>query len=196
LGRDDVDDLLSILKTDGVELHALEVSRCGLSDLVMRDILEALLHRERMLQSLSISRNPARIHASFVQHIVHNIADLRKLDVSHSIMAGIDGPLLSFDDLMRFQNLEELDLSGYKVRLYATAVEFVRLTGCLAQRRNTRGFGRIPEPQCNTSTSKSGRWVSGNALTWKPPTTPRPQQLRRHGMASRPALQLDAPHGR
>lgn len=101
--------------TQAVEVQALDISDCGLSDLALRDIFEVLHHQGRSLQWLDVSGNRGRVHASVIASLSQVIRDLRKLDVSGIIMGDIPGPVFSVDTLFRFQSLEELDLSKYKV---------------------------------------------------------------------------------
>lgn len=98
-----------------VEVQALDISNCGLSDLALRDIFEVLHHQGRSLQSLDVSGNRGRVHASVIAGLSQVILDLRKLDVSGIIMGDIPGPAFPIDTLSRFRSLEELDLSKFKV---------------------------------------------------------------------------------
>lgn len=113
----DVQSLVESLMTQQVEVQALDISNCGLSDLALRDIFEVLVHQSHSLQTLNVSRNRGRIHASMVANLCQTIVDLRQLNVAGVIMGDIPGPLFSFDTLSRFEYLEELDLSQYKVRV-------------------------------------------------------------------------------
>ncbi|KAF3770554.1 RNI-like protein, partial [Cryphonectria parasitica EP155] len=105
----DIDGLA--LMTQNVTIQALDISNCGLSDLALRDIFEVLYHQGHSLQSLDISGNRGRIHASFIANFSQSIQDLRKLNVSGVVMGDIPGPIFSFETLSRFEHLEELDLS-------------------------------------------------------------------------------------
>lgn len=98
-----------------VEIQALDLSKCGLSDLALRDIFEALFHQGRSIQSLDVSGNCGHVRASVISHLSYTLMDLRKLNVSGVLMGDISGPLFSFETLSRFENLEELDLSKFKV---------------------------------------------------------------------------------
>lgn len=101
--------------TQRVDVQTLDISNCGLSDLALRDIFEVLFHQGHSLQSLDVSGNRGRVHASVVANLSDVIVDLRKLNVAGVLMGDISGPLFSFETLSRFENLEELDLSNYKV---------------------------------------------------------------------------------
>lgn len=101
--------------TQAVDVQALDISNCGLSDLALRDIFEVLHHQGRSLQWLDVSGNRGRVQASVGASLAEVILDLRKLDVSGIIMGDIPGPVFSVDTLLRFQYLEELDLSKFKV---------------------------------------------------------------------------------
>lgn len=111
----DIDDLIEALMTQNVEIQALDISNCGLSDLALRDIFEVLYHQGHSLQSLNMSGNRGRVHASLIANLSRAIYDLRKLDMSGIIMGDIPGPVFSFETLSRFEYLEELNLSQYKV---------------------------------------------------------------------------------
>lgn len=111
----DIDALVEALMTQQVEIQALDISNCGLSDLALRDIFEVLYHQGHSLQSLNMSGNCGRAHASLVANLAESIYDLRSLDMSDIIMGDTPGPLFSFETLSRFENLEELNLSRYKI---------------------------------------------------------------------------------
>lgn len=116
----DIHSLVEALMTQQVEVQALDISNCGLSDLALRDIFEVLFHQGTSLQTLNVSGNRGRIHASMVANLSQNILDLRKLNVAGVIMGDIPGPMFSHNTLSRFETLEELDLSQYKVRVMIT----------------------------------------------------------------------------
>lgn len=101
--------------TPAVEVQALDISNCGLSDLALRDIFEVLHHQGHSMQWLDVSNNCGRVHASVIASVSQVMCDLRKLDVSGIIMGDIPGPVFSLETLSRFQCLEELDLSKFKV---------------------------------------------------------------------------------
>lgn len=109
--------LVEALMTQKVEVQALDISSCGLSDMALRDIFEVLSHQSQSLQSLDVSGNRGRVHASLIANVCQSIHDLRKLNVAGVIMGDIPGPIFSSETLSRFEYLEELDLSQYKVSL-------------------------------------------------------------------------------
>lgn len=111
----DVEALIEALMTQTVEIQCLDVSNCGLSDLALRDIFEVLFHQGHSLRYLDVSGNRGRLHASVLANMMQVIFDLRTLNVSGILMGDIPGPLFSFETLSRFENLEELDLSKFKV---------------------------------------------------------------------------------
>lgn len=101
--------------TQTVEIQALDISKCNLSDTALRDIFEVMFHQGHSLQSLDVSGNRGRVHAYMIANLSHIILDLRKLNVSGILMGDIPGPVFSFETLSRFEYLEELDLSKFKV---------------------------------------------------------------------------------
>ncbi|CAN8096296.1 unnamed protein product [Discula destructiva] len=111
----DIDNLVEALITQQVEIQALDISNCGLSDLALRDIFEVLFHQSHSIQALNMSDNRGRVHVSLIANLCQSILDLRKLNVAGVIMGDIPGPIFSFETLSRFDYLEELDLSHYKV---------------------------------------------------------------------------------
>ncbi|KAK7703918.1 hypothetical protein SLS64_008864 [Diaporthe eres] len=111
----DVEGLIEALMTQSVEIQSLDISNCGLSDLALRDTFEVLFHQGHSLQYLDVSGNRGRLHASVLANMLQVIFDLRKLNVSGILMGDIPGPLFSFETLSRFENLEELDLSKFKM---------------------------------------------------------------------------------
>lgn len=111
----DVDSLVDALMTQTVEIQALDISNCGLSDLALRDIFEVLVHQGHSLEALDASGNCGRVHVSAIANLSQRIIDLRKLNVSGILMGDIPGPIFSFETLSRFKDLEELDLSQCKI---------------------------------------------------------------------------------
>lgn len=111
----DVEGLIEALMTQTVEIQNLDISNCGLSDLALRDIFEVLFHQGHSLQYLDVSGNRGRLQASVLANMMQVIFDLRTLNVSGILMGDIPGPLFSFETLSRFENLEELDLSKFKM---------------------------------------------------------------------------------
>lgn len=128
----DIIGLVEALMTQRVDIQALDVSRCGLSDMALRDLFEVLFHQSHSLQSLDVCGNRGRVHASVVANLCQTVLDLRKLNVAGAIMGDIPGPMFSFDTLSRFERLEELDLSQYKVRralaMLVTSISWAKLT--------------------------------------------------------------------
>lgn len=117
----DIVSLVEALMTQRVEVQSLDISGCGLSDMALRDIFEVLFHQSHSLQSLDVSGNRGRVHASVIANLCETILDLRKLNVAGVIMGDIPGPMFSFNTLSRFEYLEELDLSQYKVQTFPSA---------------------------------------------------------------------------
>ncbi|PSR93932.1 hypothetical protein BD289DRAFT_166797 [Coniella lustricola] len=111
----DIHGLIEALITQNVEIQALDLSNCGLSDLALRDIFEVLYHQGHSLQVLNVSGNRGRIHASIFANLIEAVYDLRKLNVSGVIMGDVPGPVISFETLSRFEHLEELDVSKLKI---------------------------------------------------------------------------------
>lgn len=101
--------------SEQAEVQALDISNCCLSDLALRDIFEVLFQQGHSLQRLDVSGNRGRVPASVVATLSEIILDLRKVNLSGVLMGDIPGPLFSFETLSRFENLEELDFSNYKV---------------------------------------------------------------------------------
>lgn len=100
-------------------IQALDVSSCGLDDASMRDMIVAPLSEgPGSLQSLSVSGNPGRIPAHILPGMLPYLTEIRELNLSGTIQVDgyIEGSLLPFDALQCLGMLEEIDISGYKVR--------------------------------------------------------------------------------
>jgi hypothetical protein len=100
-------------------IQALDVSYCGLDDASLRDmIVDPLSDYPGLLQSLSISGNPGRLPAHILPGLFRYLTEIRELNLSGSIQADscIEGSLLPLTALETMERLEELDISGYKVR--------------------------------------------------------------------------------
>jgi hypothetical protein len=100
-------------------IQALDVSYCGLDDSGLRDMIVApLSDYPGLLQSLSVSGNPGRLPAHVLPGLLQYLTEIRELNLSGSIQAEsyINGSLLPFAALECMERLEELDISGYKVR--------------------------------------------------------------------------------
>ncbi|KAL2181284.1 uncharacterized protein P884DRAFT_273816 [Thermothelomyces heterothallicus CBS 202.75] len=112
----DVDDLAETMKCGAIQ--ALDVSYCGLDDASLREmIVEPLSDYPGLLQSLSVSGNPGRLPAHILPGLFRYLTDIRELNLSGSIQAEshTEGSLLPFAALEGMENLEELNVSGYKL---------------------------------------------------------------------------------
>ncbi|KAK4249959.1 hypothetical protein C7999DRAFT_39082 [Corynascus novoguineensis] len=112
----DVDDLAETMKCGTIQ--ALDVSYCGLDDASLREmIVEPLSDYPGLLQSLSVSGNPGRLPAHILPGLFRYLTEIRELNLSGSIQAEsyIEGSLLPFAALEGMENLEELNVSGYKL---------------------------------------------------------------------------------
>ncbi|KAL1838019.1 hypothetical protein VTJ49DRAFT_3142 [Mycothermus thermophilus] len=112
----DIQDLALTMKC-GV-IRALDVSRCGLDDFNLHDIVVDSLPEQRgQLRALTISGNPGRLPARVLPDLLGYLADVRELNLSGSIQGDgfIEYSVLPVDALQCMNNLEELNLSGYKL---------------------------------------------------------------------------------
>lgn len=96
-------------------LQALDVSRCGLCDMNLRDILSALTYNPESLQALDVSGNNGRVPADMVPDIMHFFTGLKELNLGGCLIGTVPGPLLPRESLERLSQLRELDISQYKV---------------------------------------------------------------------------------
>ncbi|KAL2270400.1 hypothetical protein VTJ83DRAFT_2584 [Remersonia thermophila] len=112
----DIQDLALTMKC-GV-IRALDISRCGLDDFNLHDIIVDSLPEQRgQLRALTISGNPGRLPARVLPDLLGYLADVRELNLSGSIQGDsmMERSVLPIDTLQCMSNLEELDLSGYKL---------------------------------------------------------------------------------
>ena len=106
-------------------IHSLDVSCCGLDDLSLRDLMMGPISgRAELLESLSISGNPGRLSARVLPGLLEYLTQIRELKLSGSIQADshVEGSLLPFATLQYAEMLEELDISGYKVRTVSASL--------------------------------------------------------------------------
>lgn len=96
-------------------LQGLDISRCGLSDMDLRDLFEAIAYNAGPVQLLDISGNLGRIPAKMVPNSIDFFTDLRELNLYGSLLGDTQGPLLPFEALDRLIHLQELDISHSKV---------------------------------------------------------------------------------
>ncbi|KAL1868432.1 hypothetical protein VTK73DRAFT_3671 [Phialemonium thermophilum] len=113
-------------------IQALDISRCGLCDMDLRELFHATGHSSQPLQLLDISGNMGRIPAHMVPHAVSLLGDLRELNLCGCLLGDLQGPLLPFEVLERLPCLEELDISNYKVN-DATIEDLERFLLCRAR---------------------------------------------------------------
>ncbi|OAA64182.1 leucine rich repeat domain containing protein [Niveomyces insectorum RCEF 264] len=111
LGDSDIDSLAK----DAVGLEALDVANCGLSDQSMKTLFQALSQSAWTLTMLDVSQNFGRVPAALFQQFLESVGSLRQLNVSGSLTGTFEGELLPFEVLDRLENLEELDLSNFKL---------------------------------------------------------------------------------
>ncbi|KAK0710971.1 hypothetical protein B0H67DRAFT_492783 [Lasiosphaeris hirsuta] len=111
----DLEDIVEAL--DMAKIHALDVSSCGLGEKSLRTLIAPLLGRPQPLQSLNLSENPGRLPAGLLLDIIPHLANLRYLNLRGSLQGERDivGTLFPYDVLSHLENLEELDLSGFKI---------------------------------------------------------------------------------
>jgi len=90
-------------------------------------IVEPLSDYPGLLQSLSVSGNPGRLPAHILPGLFRYLTEIRELNLSGSIQAEsyIEGSLLPFAALEGMENLEELNVSGYKVSILLLACSTV-----------------------------------------------------------------------
>jgi hypothetical protein len=98
-------------------IQGLNVSRCELDDMAMRDLVEVVNHNPQPLQSLNMSCNPGRLPAHIIPLLMSSFSDLRDLDLRGVIQGSLDGPLLPYDSLAHLTRLEALDISNFKVSI-------------------------------------------------------------------------------
>ncbi|KAB5558181.1 hypothetical protein GE09DRAFT_1221310 [Coniochaeta sp. 2T2.1] len=113
LSQADISSLVYISRT-GL-LQALDVSRCGLCDMNLRDILSALSCNPESLQLLDVSGNNGRVPAVTVPNIIHLFTGLKELNLGGCLIGTVPGPLIPCEALERMSQLRELDISQYKV---------------------------------------------------------------------------------
>lgn len=94
----------------------MDISRCGLSDMDLRDLFEAAAHTSHPVQMLNISGNLGRIPARMVPNSIDRFLELRELNLYGSILGDVQGPLFPVGVLDRMMHLRELDISHCKVR--------------------------------------------------------------------------------
>lgn len=127
LGLGDVASLLSFLSRGDLEddvpihlvpgLQALDISRCSLCSQEMYLITEALSSQGHSLQLLDISQNTGRVAADVVTRFVDSMANLHILNLADAVVGPEYCALLSYESLMAFQNIQEINLSGYKLSM-------------------------------------------------------------------------------
>ncbi|EJT72706.1 hypothetical protein GGTG_09565 [Gaeumannomyces tritici R3-111a-1] len=127
LGLGDVASLLSFLNRDGLEddvplhlipgLQALDMSRCSLCSQEMYLIVEALSSQGHSLQLLDISHNTGRVAADAVTRFVDSMSDLHILNLADAVVGPEYCALLPYESLVAFQNIQEIDISGYKLSM-------------------------------------------------------------------------------
>ncbi|OIW33433.1 RNI-like protein [Coniochaeta ligniaria NRRL 30616] len=113
LSQADIASLTYISRT-GL-LQALDVSRCGLCDMNLRDLLSALSCNPDSLQLLDVSGNNGRVPAVTVPDIIHLFTGLKELNLGGCLIGTVPGPLIPCEALERLSQLRDLDISQYKV---------------------------------------------------------------------------------
>ena len=99
-------------------LQGLDVSRCSLSDMDLRDLFEAIGYNAHPVQLLDISGNLGRIPATMVPNTIGLFMELRELNLYGTLLGAVQGPLLPFEALDNLVHLQELDISHSKVFFY------------------------------------------------------------------------------
>ncbi|KJR89876.1 leucine rich repeat domain containing protein [Sporothrix schenckii 1099-18] len=122
LGDIDVDSLASDQPEgviapgqEAVSLEALDVASCGLADLHMKMLFQALSQSAWTLQMLDVSQNFGRAPAALIQQFMESVGSLRQLNLASGITGTFEGELLPLEVLDRLEYLEVLDISNFKL---------------------------------------------------------------------------------
>lgn len=116
LGAADVDELLVALASNPpINLEVLDVANCGLPDVSLQALFRFMHNTGRSLQVLNVSGNLGRVPAPLVSSVMESFANLTSLNLSGVLMGTVDGELLPFSALTRLSQLEELNVSNFKV---------------------------------------------------------------------------------
>lgn len=104
-------------------LRGFEISRCNLDEASLIYLWEGLHEQRLSLVELDTSYNPGRIEASRIASTLSNSSGLRRLNLAYTIRGELEGSLFrpwSTSPSLAAWRLDELDLSGWKVRLMAS----------------------------------------------------------------------------
>lgn len=100
-------------------LKKMSVSNCHLDENALAILWEGLHEQHSTLEVLDLSHNLGRIEAIKASETLNESSRLRCLNLAYSIKGNLDGPLFkpwSTGSSLEPWRLEELDLSGWKVR--------------------------------------------------------------------------------
>ncbi|KIH87216.1 leucine rich repeat domain containing protein [Sporothrix brasiliensis 5110] len=100
---------------EAVSLEALDVASCGLADLHMKMLFQALSQSAWTLQMLDVSQNFGRAPAALIQQFMESVGSLRQLNLASGITGTFEGELLPLEVLDRLEYLEVLDISNFKL---------------------------------------------------------------------------------
>ena len=108
--------IVEILKTG--KISSLNVSSCGMCEKDLLTLVAPILDYPQPLRSLNLSENLGRLPAAVLPHMLHHLTELRVLNLRGSLQGGGDmsDTLIPYKVLDRLQYLQELDISGFKVR--------------------------------------------------------------------------------
>jgi hypothetical protein len=107
-------------------LRTLEISRCNLDEASFVYLWEGLHEQRFSLEELDTSYNAGRIEASRIACTLNEASKLKRLNLAYTIRGDLEGPLFrpwSSSAPFEAWRLEELDLSGWKVRLLTLPYE-------------------------------------------------------------------------
>jgi hypothetical protein len=114
-------------------LKKFEISRCNLDEALLVNLWEGLHEQRGSLEELDTSYNPGRIDASKIAYTLNEASRLKRLNLAYTIRGNLEGPLFrpwSSSASFEAWRLEDLDLSGWKVRLMAYYCERLLILAC------------------------------------------------------------------
>ena len=111
LAEIDIDYLYAASIEKSCHFRAVDMARCGLTEVRLSLVLQGMMHQEETLESINIAGNLARLNSEQLGRQFNSFDRIRKLDLSKTQFCAGVRPFVESGTLMRWK-LESLSLSG------------------------------------------------------------------------------------
>ncbi|QYT01164.1 PH domain-containing protein [Trichoderma simmonsii] len=111
IGSSEVAELANVFALDDVHMKKIELSNCGLGDVDLTKLWSGLAGQAETVECIDTSNNSGTVGFETITYTLHQLRNIKKLNISGNTRLVSDEPLLTARALNSWA-LQELDLSG------------------------------------------------------------------------------------